>query len=241
MTGAADLSRLAILPARGGSKRIPRKPVVEFHGKPIMAWPIAAARQSGLFDLIHVSSDDADIRAVAQAHGADAGLARPADLADDITGILPVVRWTLQRFEAAGRRFDDVFILFPAAPLIAAQELSDAYETYLAHGRSRNLLSVARAPVPAEWLYAKSDDGRLTPRTPGGAFIRGQDLQPAWYETGAFTIFSRDFLLGGGDLQDDANYIGFEIPAWKAIDIDTPDDLEHARLLFPLLHGGAAG
>lgn len=241
MTGAAAYSRIAFIPARGGSKRIPRKAVTDFHGRPIMAWPIEAARDSALFDLIHVSSDDAEIRRTAEQWGADAGLARPAELADDHTGILPVARWTLQQLDAQGRRFDDLFILFPAAPLMQARELREAYEVYLAHGRRRSLLSVARAPTFPEWLYRKEEDGRLTPLHPGGAFIRSQELRPAYYETGCFAIMPREYLLGDAPLTDDTNYIGYEIPAWKAIDIDTPEDLEHARMLFPLLRGGAAG
>jgi CMP-N-acetylneuraminic acid synthetase len=237
MTTRADLKRLAIIPARGGSKRIPKKAVTPFHGRPIMAWPIAAARDSGLFDLIHVSSDDPEFRAIAEEWGADAGLERPAHLADDHTGIMPVVRWTLETLDTQGRRFDDVVILFPAAPLIEAGELIGAYDLYLANGRARNLLSVARAPTFPEWLYRKAADGKLTPLQPGGAFIRSQELAPAWYETGAFAIFPREYILRDA-APDDLNYIGYEIPAWKAVDIDTPEDLEHARMLFPLLRGG---
>jgi N-acylneuraminate cytidylyltransferase len=238
MTKRDALKRLAFIPARGGSKRIPKKAIAEFHGRPILAWPIAAAQQSALFDLIHVSSDDPAIRSAAEACGADASLQRPAELADDHTGILPVARWALQQLDARGERFDDVFILFPAAPLLEARELVEAYDLYLAHGRTRNLLSVARAPTFPEWLFRRDADGRLAPLQPGGTFIRSQELSPAYYETGAFTIFSREYLLGDAPF-DDSNYIGFEIPAWKAIDIDTPEDLEHARLLFPLLRDRA--
>lgn len=231
-------SCLALIPARGGSKRIPHKAIVAFHGKPMLAWPLAAAQESGLFDLIHVSTDDAVIRAIAADHGADVSIGRPADLADDFTGLIPVAGWVLRAFEAAGRRFDDVAILYPAAPLLEAQELRAAYSMYLDQGRTRSLLSVARAPTFPEWLYRRAEDGRLTPLQPGGAFIRSQELQPAFFETGAFAIFSREALLDSGRPETDENYIGYEIPAWKAVDIDTPEDLEHARRLFPLLRAG---
>ncbi|MBL8559020.1 MAG: acylneuraminate cytidylyltransferase family protein [Hyphomonadaceae bacterium] len=223
---------LALVPARGGSKRIPRKNVIDFHGKPMVAYPIDAALRAGLFGMVHVSSDDDEIRAIAKDRGADPEPVRPAELSDDMTGILPVARWVLQTLTAQGRVFEHVFILFPCAPMITAHDMREAWEVYRAHGGAKNLLTIGRNPVPAEWLYAREADGRLVPRTPGGAFSRSQDLAPAYYETGTFTIFSAKFLLDADNIADDTNYVGYELPAWKAVDIDTPAELEHARALY---------
>lgn len=229
---AENLRRLALIPARGGSKRIPRKNLIDFFGKPILAYPVAAAQESGLFDLVHVSTEDDEIRRVAQALGADVSLSRPVSLADDFTPLLPLARWVLETFAQRGSEFDDIFILYPCAPLLTAQDLRAAYEMYLAHHRHHNLLTVCRAPAYSEWYYRRSEDGRLEPLTPGGAFIRSQDLAPAYYETGTFTIFSRQWLLESESLADDRNYIGYELPQWRAVDIDEPADLEYARVLY---------
>lgn len=228
---ATTTRRLALMPARGGSKRIPRKNIIDFCGKPMLAWPLEAARESGIFDTIHVSTEDPEIRTLAQGLGADVSILRPAELADDLTPLLPLARWVLHAFESQGQRFDDVFILFPCSPLLRAADLVGAYNLYRAHQRKHNLLTVCRAPAYAEWYFRRQHDGRLVPLTPGGAFIRSQELQSAYYETGTFTIFSREWLLSAESLTDDSNYIGYELPPWRSIDIDEPADLEFAALL----------
>jgi N-acylneuraminate cytidylyltransferase len=223
---------LALIPARGGSKRIPRKNIIDFCGKPMLAWPFEAARESGLFDTIHVSTEDAEILALAEKLGADVSMPRDAALADDVTPLLPLARWVLQAFDAQGRTFEDVFILFPCSPLLRAVDLIAAYELYQAHGRRRNLLTICRAPAYVEWYYRRTEHGALVPTTPGGAFIRSQELKPTYYETGTFTIFSREWLLNVDNLKDDTNYVGFELPPWRSVDIDEPADLEYAKVLF---------
>jgi len=223
---------LAIMPARGGSKRIPRKNVVDFEGMPMLSYPLHAALRSSLFDRIHVSTDDDEVATIAAALGADTEPRRPASLADDHTPILPVVRWVLQQMHAQGEQYDDVFVLFPCSPFLQAEDLRKGYQAYMQHGGRRNLITVSRLPVPVEWTFRRKEDGTLQPLEPGGAFMRSQDLPPAYYETGTFTIFSANWLLTHPTLQDDTNYVSLELPAWKGIDIDEPEDLEFARLLF---------
>jgi N-acylneuraminate cytidylyltransferase len=225
-------SRIAVIPARGGSKRIPKKNIMDFLGKPMLAYPIQAAVQSGLFDTVHVSTDDPEIRRIAQELGADTSFHRPSELADDVTPLLPVVRWVVHQFESAGRHFDDIFILFPCSPLMESKDLIDAYSLYKEHSRQRNLLTVCRAPAYVEWYYRRKKNGQLTPISPGGSFVRSQELEPVFYETGTFTIFSREWLMGATSLADDSNYIGYELPAWRAVDIDLPEDVEFAKALF---------
>lgn len=231
---ASGLKRLALIPARGGSKRIPRKNIIDFHGKPMLGYSVDAALESGLFDRVHVSSDDDEVREIARQLGADADPQRPADLADDHTGILPVARWAVQEFAKQGERYDDVFILFACAPFIEAEELKQAYEVYLANERKRNLLTVCRAPTHVEQYYRLNAQGQLDPLQKGGNFIRSQDLDYAYFETGTFTIFSAEWLTTHPTLMDDMNYVGFELPEWKSVDIDSPKDLDYARRLYGL-------
>lgn len=232
--------RLALVPARGGSKRIPRKNITDFLGRPMLSYPLEAARESGLFDLVHVSTDDTEIAAIARACGADTSLDRPAALADDHTPLLPVAKWVLESFSAQGLHFDDIFILFPCSPLLEAHQLREAYDVYLAHGRRKNLLTVAKCPAHLEYYYRRAENGALDPVVPGGAFIRSQELGSVYYETGTFTIFSREWLLGSDSLADDRNYVSYEIPALQAVDIDSPADLEQAKLLYRLMHPAAS-
>lgn len=228
---------LAFIPARGGSKRIPRKNIIDFFGRPMMAYPIGAALDSGRFAKVHVSTDDDEIAAIARNLGADVSFLRPPELSDDHTPLLPVMQWTLRQFAARGEAFDDVCTLFPCAPLVEAADIAGAYEVFGRNGGERNLLTVARAPVPAEWYYHMDAGGRLVPVVPGGAFIRSQDLAPAYYETGTFTIFSAEWALAEGRVADDTNYVAYELPAEKAIDIDTPEDLERARRAYMASRG----
>lgn len=207
---------------------------MDFFGKPMLAWPYEAARSSELFETIHVSTEDPEILSVAGALGADVSIRRDSALADDVTPLLPLARWVLEAFEAQGRIFDDVFILFPCSPLLRSADLVEAYALYRSHGRKRNLLTICRAPAYPEWYFRRSENGSLVPIRPGGAFIRSQELEPAYFETGTFTIFSREWLLGAASLNDDTNYIGYELPPSRSIDIDEPADLDYAKALFQL-------
>lgn len=240
MTGMSAARSLALIPARGGSKRIPRKNVIDFFGKPMLAYSIVAALEAGRFDEVHVSTDDDEIAEVALRYGADVAFRRPDDLANDFTPLLPVQQYVLEEFGRRGVEFTDVCTLFPCSPLIASRDISLAYEVFRANGGQRNLLTVARSPVPAEWFYHMDDGGRLIPVVPGAAFIRSQDLKPAYYETGTFTIFSSAWLLAPQRQQDDTNYIAYELPPERAVDIDTLEDLERARMLYSMCsHAGS--
>lgn len=231
---ASNSKILALIPARGGSKRIPRKNIIDFFGKPIISYTIAAAKSAAIFDTIHVSTDDEEIKEISRKFGADVSFSRPSELADDHTGILPVAKWVLQEFARRGQNFDTVFILFPCAPLLESKDLKGALDVFNKWHSKRNLLSIARGPVPLEWFYSLGESNQLIPRVPGGAFVRGQDLKETYYETGTFTIFSSDFLLHSENIADDTNYVGYEIAPWKGIDIDTFEDLERAKTLYSL-------
>src|ERR1700739_3167672 len=117
------IMRIAIVPARGGSKRIPDKNIVDFLGAPLMCYPIRAAEPSGLFDVIHVSTASLRIAEVAASLGHPADFMRDPALADDHTPLLPVLKWTLEQYAARGRAFSTVCLVMPTAPLIDADDL----------------------------------------------------------------------------------------------------------------------
>jgi N-acylneuraminate cytidylyltransferase len=222
------VKRIAIMPARGGSKRIPRKNIVPFCGKPLMIHCLEAARASGLFDEIHVSTDDVEIFATAEAHGFPPGFLRDPTLADDYTPIRPVLRWVIEQFAGQGRSFDVCALLFPTAPLIEASDLTAAAALLEKDGLSRPVMAVSRFPCPVEWAFRRGEDGGLTEVMPGKSEIRSQDLEEAWYDTGTFSLFPVAALKSDGA----AGFLGYPLDRHKAVDIDTVDDLDLAERLF---------
>jgi N-acylneuraminate cytidylyltransferase len=228
--------RIAIVPARGGSKRIPGKNIVDFLGAPLMSYSVRAAQQSGLFDVIHVSTESQRIADVSASLGVPVDFMRDPALADDRTPLLPVMTWVLEQFSRRGREFDTVCLLMPTAPLIEADDLRRAENLFGRWGGQRTVMAVSRFNVPVEWAFRMAADGTLTPCQPGMAAVRSQDLQPAYYDSGTFVFMpGRDVLRGK---IDDSPMIGFDLPHYKAVDIDDAEDLELARLIFRGLKQG---
>src|SRR5437588_12412635 len=120
------MARIAVIPARGGSKRIKHKNIVDFCGRPLLTYSLAAAAESKLFDVVHVSTEDRAIADVAARYGYPPEFLRDEALADDHTGVIPVLRWVLERYAERGRNFDAVCLLMPTAPLIDADDLKGA-------------------------------------------------------------------------------------------------------------------
>jgi pseudaminic acid cytidylyltransferase len=226
--------RIAIVPARGGSKRIPDKNIVDFLGMPLIGHSLRAARESGLFDCIHVSTDSARIAEVAASLGHPVDFMRDPALADDHTPLLPVLRWTFEQYAARGQRFDSACLLMPTAPLIEADDLRQANAVFEQHARRHTVMAVARFPVPIEWAFRMPDGAFLVPCQPGMGNVRSQDLAPAYYDAGTFIFLPEAEVLAGRI--DDAHLLAYPLPRHKAIDIDDPEDLELAKIIYRGLH-----
>ncbi|NQT47410.1 MAG: acylneuraminate cytidylyltransferase family protein, partial [Chloroflexi bacterium] len=153
--------KIAIIPARGGSTRIRNKNIIHFCGKPMIAYALQAASRSGVFDKIHVSTESDEIRAVVEQLGYPIEFMRPRELADDATGLIPVLQWVLNRYREEGKVFEHVCCLMPVCPLIECEDIVKGYEKYLAHNGQHPLHSVAPFPVPVEWAYRRDDEGFL--------------------------------------------------------------------------------
>lgn len=223
------MSRIAIIPARGGSKRIKNKNIIPFCGKPLISYPLAAARESELFDQIHVSTESDEIRSVVEGLGYPVDFMRPQELADDYTPIIPVLQWVLKAYAERGKRFDDVCLLMPTAPLLEARDLQESVKIFEPHRGKRALVAVGEYPVPVEWGFTRKEDGLLIPDRPGMFAIRSQDLPRHYYDTGAFCFYTADQILRGDTSGD---YLGYILPKTKCIDIDEPEDLQLAEALF---------
>jgi N-acylneuraminate cytidylyltransferase len=223
-------ARIAIMPARGGSKRIERKNIVDFCGRPLLTYPLAAARESGLFDLIHVSTETTAIAAIAAANGCPPDFLRDPALADDHTGILAVMRWVLERYAASGRHFDCACLLMATAPLIEAEDLRGGCALFDRHGGVRPVLAVTSLPWPVEWAMRLQPDGGLAFIEPEKSERRSQDLPKAYIDSGTFVFFPVDLLLAVPAAKPD--YLGYLLPRHKAVDIDEREDLDLAELLY---------
>lgn len=222
--------KLAIIPARGGSKRIPDKNIVDFFGAPLMSYSIQAAKESGLFDAIHVSTDSEKIAEVAAGYGYPVDFMRLPELADDHTPLLPVLKWTIDEYRQRGRPVSTVCLLMPTAPLIEASDLIEGDKLFRAHFEQRTVIAVSRFNVPVEWAFRLRDDGTLEPREPGKANVRSQDLQACYFDTGTF-FFIPAQDIEEGRLNDD-RMIAYQLSRAKAVDIDDKEDLEFAEIMF---------
>jgi pseudaminic acid cytidylyltransferase len=222
--------KIAIVPARGGSKRIPQKNIVDFHGRPLMSYPIRAAELSGLFDVIHISTDSPRIAEVAASLGRPVDFMRDPALADDHTPLLPVLQWTIDQYAQRGKRFESVCLLMPTAPLIDADDLKHAEAIFRDRGGIHTVMAIARFPAPIEWAFRLGTDQCLVPCQPGMAVVRSQDLATAYYDTGTF-LFVPEADVRAGRL-DEARIVAYHLPRQKAVDIDDLEDLELARILY---------
>lgn len=218
------MSAVAIIPARGGSRRIPRKNVRDFRGRPMIAWAVQHALAAGCFERVVVTTDDDEIATAAVAAGAEAPFRRPADLADEHTPTTPVIAHAIT---ALGLPADDemaVCCVYPATPLLEPADLRAALDAWRA--RPERFVVAAYAPhLPIARAFALDDDGARM-LLPGFATTRTQDLPRVYLDAGWFYVGSTRLWLGATSIIEGAGVI--EIDADRAIDIDTEADWQRA-------------
>ena len=217
---------IAIIPARGGSKRIPRKNIRDFAGKPAIAWPIEAAKASGQFSRIVVSTDDQEIAAVAQEHGAEVPFMRDPSLADDVTGTTDVIRDAVARLGLPAST--PVCCIYATALFVTSDDLAQGRDL-LAEGATW-VMSMAEYPTPIDRAYRR-DRNRFVPRDPSKMPMRSQDLEPAYFDVGQFYWAKAETWLDPNARVWDGT-TGVEIPIQRAIDIDTEADWARAEFLM---------
>jgi pseudaminic acid cytidylyltransferase len=221
--------KIAIIPARGGSKRIPRKNIKSFAGQPMIAYAIAAARACGLFDHIVVTTDDDEIAAIAREYGAETPFMRPPELADDHAGTVPVIAHAIQACRALGWDIEAACCIYPGVPLLQAQDLRDAYALMRDSGADY-AFTVAPFPAAVQRALRRDGAGIMQPMQPEYVRTRTQDLEPAYYDAGQFYWgLPAAWESGASPHQNGA---GLAIPEWRAVDIDTPQDWERVELLY---------
>ncbi len=220
---------LAVIPARGGSKRIPRKNIRPFFGRPMIAWSIAAALESECFDRVIVSTDDDEIAAVAESEGADVPFRRPAELADDHTPTVPVVAHAVA-WQAESAAVDRACCIYATAPFLRAEDIRAGRDLLDARGADY-VFSVTGYDFPIQRAIRLDDDNRVSMFRPEHANTRSQDLEEAYHDAGQFYWGTAQAWMSGRPIMGEGA-VGLPLPRTRVQDIDTPQDWERAEQLF---------
>ncbi len=231
------MKTVAVIPARGGSKRIPRKNIRPFCGKPIIAYSIEAARQTGLFDDVIVSTEDEEIAGVAKQHGASVPFMRPAGIADDVTGVMAVVAHALRELEKEGKRPSDVCLIYATAPLMRPGDIIAGYEKFQSCGEAGEVDFVFSATVFASSIFrafSVQADGTAKMFWPERYWKNSQDLPAAYHDAAQFCWGRRTAVLEDAVVFSE-RAVPLLIPRYRVVDIDTPEDWWLAELLYQAL------
>jgi len=227
--------KLCVIPARGGSKRIPRKNVRLFAGRPMLAWSVEAALASGLFDRVMVSTDDDEIAQVAQRSGAEIPFLRPRELADDFTGTQAVTRQAILWHWQQGLDVQWACCLYATAPFVCAEDLCAAYEKLQASQKSF-VFSVSSYAFPIQRALRLTAEGEIEAFYPEQRHTRSQDLEPAWHDAGQFYWGRASAFVDEIPLFSHAS-LPLILPRHQVQDIDTEEDWQRAELMFAAWHG----
>ena len=223
---------VCVIPARGGSKRIPRKNIALFHGRPMIGWPIAAAITSGLFARVVVSTDDAEIAAVARDLGAETPFLRPGALSDDHTPTVPVIGHAVRELGLAPDT--SVCCLYATSPMVQADDLAQGLALLAAD--TTYVVSVTSFPFPIQRALRRHADGRIEMIDPSHMNTRSQDLEEAWHDAGQFYWGHARTWAAGAPVFGPGT-CGLPLPRHRVQDIDTPEDWLRAEAMFAALKG----
>ena len=231
MSGTAQSTRLAVIPARGGSQRMPDKNIRPLLGRPLISYTVLAAIESGLFDRVVVSTDDRRIAAVARDHGAEVPFVRGAELADSSTPSSLVTLDALRRLDPDGRTVECVAQLLPTSPLRTAQDVRDSFESFR-DGDSPSQISLTRYALWNPWWARRiHSDRTLSELHPEASVARSQDLADIACPTGAIWWARAPALRQAGTFYT-PGHTGWMLSWDHAVDIDTEEDWQIAELLM---------
>jgi len=236
-TNSVNMSRIALIPARGGSKRIPRKNIREFCGKPMIAYPIQAARDSGLFDAVIVSTEDDEIATVAERHGASVPFRRPLELADDYVATIPVVQHAIRTLEEQVSRFDYVCVLYATTPMVVAEDLVLGWKTFVESGADF-AFTACKFSSPIQRAFKIAGNGRVEMFFPEHYESRSQDLEQAYHDAGQFYWGTKTAFLSETRIFSE-KAAPIVLPRFKVQDIDTEEDWIMAEMLSKIANSQA--
>lgn len=217
---------IAIITARGGSKRIPRKNIKEFMGKPMLSYAIDAALKSKIFDEVMVSTDDNEIAQIALKYGAKVPFMRSEKTANDFATTLDVLNEVIAEYGKLDKHFDEICCIYPCVPFLTADILKEAYNTFKKSNADR-LTPVVKYSFPIQRAFRVNENGFLVFREPENANKRSQDLEAMYHDVGMFYFYKKSKL-------NSSNIAMYEMDEKNIQDIDTVDDWEMAELKYKI-------
>jgi len=224
---------IAIIPARGGSKRIPKKNIKDFFGKPLIAYSIEVALASELFEKVVVTTDDEQIAKIAKEYGAEVPFLRPKELSDDFTGTGDVVDHAIEVLESLGEKYEYICTIYATAPLLQKEYLIEGYEK-LKESDAVNAFSTTTMPFPIQRTFKVTDSGRCEMFTPEHHTTRSQDLEEAYQDAGQFYWEKRD--QKSDEIMFGKDSIPIVLPRHLVQDIDTLEDWDRAEKLYKIFN-----
>ena len=227
------MSTLAIITARGGSKRIPKKNIKEFCGKPILAYSIEAAKESNSFDEVMVSTDSEEIKAVAEAYGASVPFLRSEAASNDFATTADVLVEVIEKYREHGKRYDSFACIYPTAPFVTGKRLAEAVKLL---NEADAVISVVRFSFPPQRAFVIRD-GSVAFQYPEYERTRSQDLEPIYHDCGQFYMCKTELFLEKHSLILPKTK-PYELPDEEVQDIDTMSDWEIAEAKYKVLHKG---
>lgn len=226
--------KIAIIPARGGSKRIPRKNLKLFYGKPIIAYSIEAALESGIFDEVIVSTDDSEIASISRQHGAKTPFTRPFNLSDDHVTTVPVIKHAVSWVNTNIGKADYVCCIYATAPFVQASAIADAYHKLIDDKVQGYVFTATTFAFPIQRAFRVDNQGYVTMFEPKNYSTRSQDLELAFQDAGQFywgatASYMEEKIFFSTDSK------AYLLPRHLVQDIDTPEDWKRAELMYAAL------
>lgn len=226
------MKSIAIITARGGSKRIPKKNIKDFCGKPILVYSIEAALQSGIFDEVMVSTDSEEIAEIARQHGANVPFMRSEATSNDWAVTADVLKEVIENYAAQEKRFDNICCIYPTAPFVSAERLKQA-KCILEEEQADSLLPVVQFSFPPQrGLIIR--DKRVEYKHPEFEKARSQDLEPTYHDCGQFYFCKTDALLKYCTMVT-PNTAAMIVPEEEVQDIDSPSDWKLAEMKYRIM------
>lgn len=223
--------KIAIIPARGGSKRIPGKNVKMFCGKPMISWAIDYARGSKMFEKVIVSTDDEHIAHVARSAGAETPFLRPPELADDFTPTVPVIAHAIETCQTMGWSVDYACCIYPCVPFLQIQDLIDGF-ALMQDAHANFSYPVTSYAHPIQRAMRRLPTGKMELIQPEYELTRTQDLENSYHDTGQFYWGTARAWTARMKMHTDG--VGLVIPNWRVVDIDNIDDWKRAEILYEI-------
>lgn len=225
------MANVCIIPARGGSKRIPKKNIKEFHGKPLIAYSIEVALQSKLFAKVIVSTDDKEIATIAKAYGAEVPFMRPNELSDDFSTTDDVIKHAVVWLKDAGYDYRYLCTIYATAPLLEKKYLIEGFEK-LKNSDAKMAFGVTSMPFPIQRTFKITSDERCEMFSPEHYHTRSQDLESAYQDAGQF--YWEDLHVERDEIAFNQNSIPIILPRYLVQDIDTLEDFKRAEMIYEI-------